>query len=186
MKRNLSIGLGILAALATLPILTSPPVLANLAVASEALAQNVFRPQVKLVLGAQKQVISTNAAGQTVKSWQSLKGQVQVQPGDVIRYTLSSENAGEQPAEKLVVTQPVPRQMVYRADSAKANGAKLTYSIDGGVTFSAQPMIEVKLPDGTVEQQPAPAARYTHIRWDYGESLQPLAAVRAIYEVTVR
>ncbi|MGB7413660.1 MAG: hypothetical protein WA902_05585, partial [Thermosynechococcaceae cyanobacterium] len=182
MKRKLSIGLGILAMAAAIPFATTTPVFANLAQAGETLVQNILQPKVKLVLGAQKQVVSTDAAGKEVMTWEALEGQAEVQPGDVLRYTLSSENAGDKPAEKLVLTQPVPSKTAYIADSAKANGAELTYSIDGGNTFSAQPMVEVTLPDGTVEMQPAPAATYTHVRWDYGTSLKPMASVRAVYE----
>lgn len=186
MKRKLSIGLGILAAAAIIPVATSTPVLAELAKAGEAIVQNIMRPKVKMVLSAQKQVITTDAEGNDVTSWETLEGTVSVEPGDVIRYSLTSENAGEKPAENLVLTQPVPAQTEYVADSAKANGAALSYSIDGGETFSAQPMISVTLPDGTVEQQPAPAEMYSHVRWDYSETLQPMAAVKAVYEVAVK
>ena len=186
MKRRLSIALGILALAAALPVATSTPVFANLVQAGEALVQNVLQPKVKLVLNAQKQVITQDAEGNDVIAWETLEGQAAVQPGDVIRYILSSENAGDKPAQSLVATQPIPDKTAYVADSARANGAELTYSIDGGQTFSAQPMIAVTLPDGTVEQQPAPAEMYSHIRWDYSESLEPMASVRAVYEVVVK
>ncbi len=139
-----------------------------------------------MVLSAQKQVITTDAEGNEVISWETMEGQAEVEPGDVIRYSLTSENAGEKPADNLVLTQPVPAQTQYVADSAKANGATLTYSIDGSKTFSAQPMIEVKVSEDKVEMQPAPAEMYTHVRWDYSESLQPMASVKAVYEVAVK
>ncbi|MCG8367509.1 MAG: hypothetical protein MJA27_29765, partial [Pseudanabaenales cyanobacterium] len=118
--------------------------------------------------------------------WLDMGDKASVVPGDVLRYELTSENAGEKPATNLVVTQPVPAQTTYVLESAKANGAELTFSIDGGETFVAEPLVEVTLPDGAVELQPAPAEAYTHIRWDYSESLEPLAAVKAVYEVSVK
>ncbi|WP_299408360.1 hypothetical protein [Acaryochloris sp. IP29b_bin.148] len=186
MKRRLSLGLGVLAIAVAVPFVSSTSVLANLQEAGEALVQNILQPQVKLVLGAEKQVITINAEGEEVISWEALEGQVSVQPGDVIRYTLNSENGGDNPANSLVVTQPVPEQTAYLADSARANGAALTYSIDGGETYSAQPMIEETQPDGSVKMVPAPAEMYSHVRWDYSETLQPMAQVQAVYEVTVQ
>lgn len=186
MKRKFAFGLGILAAAAMIPIATSTPVFAELAQAGEAIVQTILQPKVKLVLGVQKQVVSKDAEGNELINWQNLEGNVSVKPGDVLRYMLSSENAGDKPAENLVLTQPIPNQTAYIADSAMANGADLTFSIDGGKTYSAEPTIEVTLPDGSVEQRPAPAETYTHVRWDYGKSLEPLASVRAVYEVAVK
>ena len=186
MKRKLSIGLGILAVAAAIPVATSTPVFAELTKAGEAIVQNIMQPKVKMVLSAQKKVISTDAEGKEIIAWEMLEGPVEVAPGDVIRYSLNTKNAGDKSAENLVLTQPIPNKTAYVADSAKANGAALTYSIDGSESFSAQPMIEVTLPDGTVEMQPAPVEMYTHVRWDYSESLQPMASVKAVYEVAVK
>jgi uncharacterized repeat protein (TIGR01451 family) len=184
MKR-FSIGLSVLALAALVPFATNTPVLANLQQAGEAIVKSVLQPKVQLALGAEKQVKSVDAKGAEQIAWQPLKGSVTVHPGDVIRYTLTGENAGEKPAANLVLTQPVPAQTVYQLKSARANGAKLTFSIDGGKVFSAQPMVKVKLADGKEELQPAPASAYTHVRWDYSESLAPMAAVRASYDVAV-
>jgi uncharacterized repeat protein (TIGR01451 family) len=186
MKRRLSLGLGILAVAAAVPFATGTPVLANLQAAGESIAKNIFQPQVKLVLGAEKQITRTNAEGKPEKAWATLEGQVTVQPGDILRYTTVSENAGDKAAADLVVTQPVPERTTYILSSARANGAELTFSIDGGQTFSAQPMVEVTQPDGSVKTEAAPAEAYTHVRWDYSDSLAPMATVRAAYEVAVQ
>lgn len=185
MKRRLSIGLSILAVAVAVPLVGGTPVLANLQQAGETLVKKIFQPQVKLVLSADKQVVITNAKGQPEKTWQALEGEVTVQPGNVLRYTLVSENAGDKAASELKVTQPIPAKTTYILASSQANGAKLTYSIDGGQTFTAKPMVKVTKPDGTVEMQPAPAEAYTHVRWDYSESIQPMASVQAVYQVTV-
>ncbi len=185
MKRRLSIGLGVLAMAVAVPFASSTPVLANLQEAGEALVQNIFQAKVKLVLGGEKQVITTDAEGKQVITWEAIEGNVSVQPGDVIRYTLTSENAGDKPASDLVVTQPVPNKTSFVANSARANGAKLTYSIDAGETFSPEPMIEETQPDGSVKMVKAPVEMYSHVRWDYSESLDPMATVRAVYQVAV-
>lgn len=186
MKRRLSIGLGVLAIAAIIPFASTTPVFASLQEAGASIVQNILQPKMKLVLGAEKKVETKDAQGKPVVSWQALEGAAQVQPGDVLRYTLSSENAGDKPASKLVLTQPVPKQTTYVLGSAIANDARLTYSIDGGNTFVAKPMIKVTQPDGTVVEKPAPADLYTHVRWDYSESLKPAAAVKSVYEVAVK
>ena len=93
---------------------------------------------------------------------------------------------GINPLRSSKINQPIPNQTAYILDSARANGATLTYSIDGGQTYSAQPMLEVTQPDGTVKMEPAPADAYTHVQWDYSESLKPMASVQAVYEVAVQ
>lgn len=186
MKRKLYFGLGIVAVAATIPFVSGTPVLANLQQASTSIVKQLMQPKVQLELGAQKKEIALDAQGKEQVTWQPLQGEVQVQPGDVLRYTLSSKNAGEKPAKDLVLTQPVPAKTTFVLDSARANGAKLTFSIDGGKTFVQKPMVTVKLADGKEELRPAPAEVYTHVRWDYSESLAPMAAVNATYEVTVQ
>lgn len=186
MKRRLSIGLGLLAVAVAVPFASGTPVLANLQKAGEALVKQILQPEVKLVLSAEKQVVTTDAEGKEEITWEALEGNVTVQPGDVLRYSLLSENAGDKPASEFTITQPIPNQTQYVLDSARANGAKLAYSIDGGQTYSEQPMIEVTQPDGTVKLEPAPAEAYTHVQWDYSESLAPMASVKAVYEVAVQ
>ncbi len=186
MKRRLSIGLGILAVAVAIPFASGTPVLANLQEAGTSIVKNILQPKMKLVLGAEKKVQTVDAQGKTVVTFKALEGNVKVQPGDVLRYTLASENAGDKPASQLVLTQPVPAQTQYVLGSALANGAQLTYSIDSGKSFVAKPTIKVKQPDGSVIEKPAPAALYSHVRWDYSASLKPASTVSSVYEVAVK
>lgn len=180
-SKRLSIGVLAAAAVTVLPFV-SQPVMASLQQAGATIAEAIQRPQVQLTLSAEKQVVQ---ADQQV--WQPLEGNVTVQPGEVLRYTVTGTNAGKAAAKKLVVTQPVPQQMVYRLDSASNSvAADVVYSIDGGKTFTETPMVEVKLPNGETEMQPAPAEAYTHVRWQFPNNLDPEAQLAASYEVTVR
>jgi uncharacterized repeat protein (TIGR01451 family) len=185
MNRRLSIGLGIIA-VAAVPLFGNTPVLAGLQQAGSAIVQNVLQPKVQLKLSAEKKVTTVDVQGKKLVTWQPLKGSVTVQPGDVLRYTIASENAGDKPAKNLVVTQPIPPQTTYVLSSANANGAALTFSIDGGKTFVEKPMVKVKLANGKEELRPAPAEAYTHARWDYSNSLAAMATVKANYEVAVK
>lgn len=180
-SKRLSIGVVAGAVITVLPFV-SQPVMASLQQAGETIAQAMQRPQVKLVLSAEKQVFK---ADQT--EWQMLKGNVTVRPGDVLRYTVTGANSGQAAAKQLVVTQPIPQQMVYRLDTASnPQDANVSYSIDGGKTFTAKPMVEVTLPNGRKQMQPAPAKSYTHVRWQFQNNLNPEATLTASYEVEVR
>ena len=116
-----------------------------------------------------------------------MAGKSTVQPGDVLRYVVASSNEGEMAAKNLVITQPIPAAMTYVIGSEKGNtAADATYSIDKGETFVAEPMVEVTLPDGTVEMQPAPAEAYTHVKWTFNEDLDSSVVVNVSHEVVVK
>ncbi|MEL7331161.1 MAG: hypothetical protein AAFN12_02875 [Cyanobacteria bacterium J06560_2] len=185
MKRKFMFGLGVAALVVASPFVASTPVFANLQEAGVALAQNILRPEVKLEMGVEKQIITLDAEGKEQTEWTALEGEAAVQPGDVLRYAVASSNDGEVPAKNLSITQPIPEAMTYVIGSEKG-AATPTYSIDKGETFVAEPVVEVTLADGTVEMQPAPADAYTHVKWDFNEDLGSSVAVNVSHEVTVK
>ncbi|MEL6350653.1 MAG: hypothetical protein AAFR58_02705 [Cyanobacteria bacterium J06627_28] len=187
MKRKFLYGFGFAAAIAVAPLAMGTPVLANLQQAGEAIVQQLRQPEVKLEMGADKQITITDENGQPQVAWEALEGDVTVQPGDVIRYTIESSNEGEMAAKNLVITQPIPEALEFEIGSDKGNAsAETTYSIDNGETFVAEPMVEVTLPDGTVEMQPAPAELYSHVKWDFNEDLESSVVVDVSLEATVK
>ena len=103
-----------------------------------------------------------------------------VLPGDVIRYALRFTNTQPEPVRNVVFSNPVPQGLRYVMDSAGATAPNvaITYSIDGGQTYSAQPMIEV-VQDGERRNVPAPPQMYTHVRWTIEGWVQPGAQVTA-------
>lgn len=180
------IGLGALVLVGATPFVGTP-VLAQIQRITESIVETIRRPEVRLTLTAEKQIVEVDAAGERTTTWQTLEGQAQVFPGDVLRYTIDGANSGDADAENLVVSQAIPAEMTYvLASATPVEGAELIYSIDGGETFVAEPMVEVTLPDGTVELQPAPAEAYTHVRWNFGESLVAASALKVAYDVQVK
>lgn len=103
-----------------------------------------------------------------------------VLPGDVIRYTLRFTNRQDAPVRNVVFANPIPSGLRYVAASAAATAADavVTYSIDGGKSYSAQPMIEV-VENGERRSVPAPSQMYTHVRWTLAGWVQPGAQVTA-------
>lgn len=187
MKRVFIASIGAIA-LTTIPLIGAIPGAPNIWNAKSAIAQNVVnQPKVNLQLVADQQVLQKNAQGKEVTTWKSLGSKVTVKPGDVIRFTVTGKNEGKSAAKSLAMTQAIARGMVYVLNSATpVNGATLTYSIDQGKTFVVNPTIKVTLANGKVEERPAPATAYTHVRWKLTQALEPNTSIQAAYFVKVR
>ena len=90
-----------------------------------------------------------------------------VDPGDVIFFTLSYVNSGDEAATDAVFDDPIPKGTVYLPGSAFGKDAEITFSIDGGKTFKKPSLLtyEIKNRDGSLEKRTASPEQYTHIRW---------------------
>jgi uncharacterized repeat protein (TIGR01451 family) len=188
MKRSYLFGLGAVTLIASAIVVAQLPATQNF-FQSGVNAQNIQKQQqVKLQLDAEKQVIVQDQQGKQSKSWQALKGQVSVQPGDVLRYTVSGENISDKQVKNLTVNQPIPKGMQFVLKSAvgdiKSN-TKVSYSIDGGRSFVENPTVKVTLPNGKVEVKPAPASAYTDVRMQI-PSVEAKSVVKGSYEVQVK
>ena len=109
-----------------------------------------------------------------------------VRPGEVLTWTVDAENVGNAAALEYRAITHVPRGTEYVKDSASAEGANALYSIDGGKSFSPQPMIEQKQADGSVKLTPAPLSMYTSIRYEWANPLAQGGKVSASYKVRVK
>jgi uncharacterized repeat protein (TIGR01451 family) len=94
-----------------------------------------------------------------------------VPPGSSVIYTLRAENKGKKPAADVVVTDPIPEHMDYVDGSASTNGAKVTFSIDGGKTYQPIEKLTIRGKDGV--SRAALASELTHIRWQFEKPLAP-------------
>lgn len=93
-----------------------------------------------------------------------------VVPGDRLIYSLEVVNTAMTTVPGPAVTTPVPAHMRYVADSAVGPGTEVSFSIDGGSSFDAPENLQVKGSNG--ELRAAEAAEYTHIRWQFKNSLK--------------
>lgn len=187
MKRTTIASLGAFALLAVVPVvgaIAGVPIFGK----DSVIAQNIRRQQqLELNLGAEKRVLTKDIQGKEKLSWQALQGKVEVKPGDMLRYTLSGENKSDRAVKNLTLNQPVPQGMVYVLKSANTDkNAKITYSIDGGKNFVENPTVKVTLPGGKVENKPAPAQAYTHIRWNFDGNLVAKSTIKGTYQLQVR
>jgi uncharacterized repeat protein (TIGR01451 family) len=134
------------------------------------------RPEVKMVLSA---AVERN-------SLVPLDNKTVVNPGEILDWTIVSENSGNASALEYKAVGHIPQGTTLVADSAKAEGAKAVYSINGGKSYSAQPTIEVKQADGSVKRVPAPISMYTEIRYEWADPLAQGGKLSASYKVRVK
>jgi uncharacterized repeat protein (TIGR01451 family) len=88
-----------------------------------------------------------------------------VVPGDPVIFTNHYSNMGE-PAEQVIIANPLPENMVYVAGTAEGAGAVIEFSVDGGKSYG--PPEELKVQGNNGRERMAEAADYTNIRWTIG------------------
>ena len=135
------------------------------------------RPEVKIQLSAAVERESKAIA---------LDKNTIVDPGEILDWTITSENDGNAAALGYKTVGHIPRGTTFVVDSAKADGAKTAFSIDGGKSYSPQPMIEEKQADGSTKRVPAPVSMYTEIRYEWADPLAQGGKLFASYKVRVK
>ena len=137
----------------------------------------IARPEVKVQL---------SAAVERDSELIPLEKAAAVKPGEVLDWTIVSENSGNAAAHDYKTVARIPRGTEFIAGSAKADGAKAVYSIDNGKSFSDKPTVEEKQADGTVKRVAAPVAMYTDIRYEWSDPLAEGGKLSASYKLRVK
>ncbi len=139
---------------------------------------SAVRPEVKMQLSGMVERDSTLVPLEKASA---------VKPGEVLDWTITSENSGSTAALAYKTIGHIPHGTVFIAGSAKADGTvKIVYSIDGGRSYSNQPIIDVKQADGTVKPVPAPVSMYSEIRYEWADPLAQGSKLSASYKVRVK
>ena len=120
------------------------------------------KPLVSVGITAEKEV-TVVVKGEKVKKRVPIKT---IKPDEVIFYTLSYINSGDEAATNAVLDDPIPQGSVYIPGSATGVGAEILFSIDGGKTFKKPTLLtyEIKNSDGALDKRTASPDEYTHIR----------------------
>jgi uncharacterized repeat protein (TIGR01451 family) len=141
-------------------------VLALLLLPAAARAQQ--KGSIELTSIAEVQVTETNAKGEKeVKRVDASKAKVV--PGDIVIFTTRYVNVGKKPADKVVITNPVPEHMEYVDGSAEGKGMKIDFSVDQGKSYASPDTLTVT--DAQGKKRKAGPKDYTGIRWSFGSSL---------------
>jgi uncharacterized repeat protein (TIGR01451 family) len=106
-----------------------------------------------------------------------------VVPGETVFYTITFTNVSSEPADNVVITNPIAEDLMYIDGSAFGPGMDILFSVDGGVTFASADELTVG-EDGEVRD--AKAGDFTHVRWvmhnDLAVGAQGIARFAAILE----
>ena len=126
-------------------------------------------------------------AGTPEAKWASLSDKTKVAPGDRILYKIQLANRGDREASHASALGPIPAGTAYVAGTASTSpGLRIDYSVDGGKSFSSSPTITLTGKDGKPQVVPAPADRYTTVRWTWNTPLPAGAEANVSYQVQVR
>lgn len=107
-----------------------------------------------------QETLKVSPSGEKVKTWEKA---TKVVPGTVIRYVNTLLNSGTQVATKLVVKNPIPKNMLYVANSATCSSeCTVSYSVDGGSSYYQASELYVGLGE---KRHLAKASDYTNIQW---------------------
>jgi len=125
----------------------------------------------------QKEVVVKNADGSEQVRYEDAS---LVTPGERIVYTLNFNNDQVEPASNLVLTMPIPGEITYLEGTAENDQSVVTYSADGGQTFTTRDSVMVA--DGFGSQRAASTEELTHIRWNIAGPIAPGESGALVYK----
>ena len=114
----------------------------------------------------QKEEVIVNEAGEA--ETRLVPAEVVI-PGESVIYTITFTNISDQPADNVVITNPIAEDLMYLDGSAFGPGMDIEFSVDGGATFAAASDLTVVEDD---ETRQANASDFTHVRWVMQNDLQ--------------
>ena len=103
-----------------------------------------------------------------------------VVPGDRLVFVLNYRNAGAQPADAFVITNPMPSAVRF----ADAGDTRPLVSVDGGKSWGTLDTLSIPLADGT--RRPAQPADVTHIRWAFQKPIPAGGAGKLMFRGIVK
>jgi len=165
---------------------TMPAVVLSLLVLGSAAA---FAQKKFMILRAARPDVKVQLAGvvQREKHQVPLDEAVTVKSGEVMNWTISSVNEGNAPARDYKAVGIIPSGTELLAGSVSADGSvTVSYSIDNGKSFAAQPTVDQKQADGSIKKVAAPISMYTQIRYEWADPLNQGNKLNAFYKVRLK
>ena len=130
--------------------------------------QEPSKGSIQLKMVAQKEVVVENEEGE--KEVKRVAATTVI-PGDHVIYTIEYSNIGSEPADSIVINNPIPENMYYIAGTAGGMNAEIIFSIDGGASYNKPENLKIIDEDGN--ERPATARDYTHIQWSLATAIIP-------------
>lgn len=143
-------------------------VLALLLAATAAAAPAASSGSIKLTIVGEMEQEFINDKGQKARRLVPI---TKVIPGDEVVYTISYHNVGKQPADNVVISDPIPNEVSFKDGSAFGPGTAIEFSTDGGKTYGVAETLKVKGADG--KDRSAVGEDFTHVRYRVLASVAP-------------
>lgn len=93
-----------------------------------------------------------------------------VEPGSEVVYEVGYSNTGPKPMQ-VIITNPLPQDLVYQSYAARSVGAQLEVSVDGGRSFGT--LASLRVNDASGKPSAASASDITHVRWTTARPVKP-------------
>lgn len=103
-----------------------------------------------------------------------------VVPGDRLVFVLNYRNAGAQPADRFVITNPLPVAVQFQ----EAGDSNMVVSVDGGRAWGQLASLKVAQTDGT--RRSAQPADVTHVRWAFQQPIPVGGAGKLMFRGVVK
>jgi uncharacterized repeat protein (TIGR01451 family) len=114
-----------------------------------------------------QEIDATGPNGEPIKK---IVPAAKVVPGTEVIYVITYKNHGTEPAEDVVISNPIAAELAYKNDTANGEGAMVELSADKGETWG-------RLADLLVRERgkirPAQAGDVTNIRWTIEGAVPP-------------
>ncbi|MBI3449198.1 MAG: DUF11 domain-containing protein [Acidobacteria bacterium] len=149
-----------------------------------ATAAGAGQPQVVLSVDVKEEISAPDAQGRPSVVRKKVE---RTEPGDVLIYTLTYTNFGNEPAISATVDDPIPAGTVILPASVLGERASITFSADNGRSFAPYPLMKtVTGADGRPGKVEAAPDSYTHVRFAASEPIAPGESRSASFKVIVR
>lgn len=106
-----------------------------------------------------------------------------VEPGSEVVYEVGYSNTGSEPMQ-VIITNPMPEDLVYQSYAARAVGAQIQVSVDGGRSFG--PLEQQRARSDSGAPRAATARDITHVRWTTARPVKPGEAGYVSLRATVK
>jgi len=121
-------------------------------------AVNAQALKAKQTVEKETTVVSADGAVATVRETVE-----KIVPGERVVYSLDFNNDDTAPANDIVLTMPIPPEVKYIEGTAEVPQTRVSFSADGGESFSTRQSVMIMDGDGNIRA--AGADELTHIRW---------------------
>jgi uncharacterized repeat protein (TIGR01451 family) len=140
-------------------------------------------PKLSIEIAAVKEIQAMENGKSVLKKVPAKEGY----PGDVLAYSIAYRNDGDTNAAGAQIIDPIPNATAYLPGSATAADVELSFSIDGGKSYSAEPVnYTVDDDKGAKVQKTATPEMYTHIKWKLLKPVIPGGTGNLEFKVKVK